>query len=68
MKTFLTLAALLAATALSACTSEQLYNTGKAWQQNQCAGIQDKPDYDRCLRNAGPSYDNYKRESGQDGK
>lgn len=59
MKTFL-LALLLAG-----CSAEQAYNAGQAWQRNQCAGIPDKAEYDRCTANAGGSYDAYQRDTGK---
>ena len=57
--TLLFLAALLAA-----CTAEQGYNTGQAWQRNQCATIADRAEYDRCVRNVDMSYESYRRETG----
>ena len=50
---------------VAGCSAEQAYNTGQAWQRNQCAGIVDKAEYDRCIANTGGSYDQYKRETGR---
>jgi hypothetical protein len=50
---------------LPACTSEQAYRSGQAWQQNQCKRIPDKAEYDRCMANASMSHDTYKRETGK---
>jgi len=52
----------LLAMSLCACTADQAYGTGKAWQVNQCSRLPDKADYDRCMRGADTSYDAYKRE------
>jgi len=49
--------------ALGGCSAEQAYHSGQAWQQNQCNGIADKAEYDRCIGRAGPSYESYKRET-----
>jgi hypothetical protein len=56
------LIALLATTALNACTAEQVYHSGQAWQQNQCARYQDKADYDRCRGSTAQSFEAYRRE------
>jgi hypothetical protein len=62
MKKVLILINCMATTAMSACTTEQIYNSGQAWQQNQCGRYQNKADYDRCMSSAAPNYDTYKRE------
>jgi hypothetical protein len=49
--------------ALSGCSAEQAYYAGQAWQRNQCAGIPDKADYERCLRNADGSYQSYREDA-----
>ena len=54
---------LVALVLLAGCSAEQAYNTGQAWQRNQCTGIPDKAEYDRCVGNAGGSYESYKRET-----
>jgi len=53
----------LAALSLSACTHEQLYGTGQAWQRNQCTRIPDKAEFDRCMAAASTSYDSYKKQT-----
>ncbi len=63
MKAGLTLLPLLAVLFLPACSAERAYGTGQAWQQNQCARIPDKAEYDRCMSNANTSYDSYKRQT-----
>jgi hypothetical protein len=43
----------LAATlATCGCTAEQMHSVGPAWQRNQCSGLPDKSDYDRCTARA----------------
>jgi hypothetical protein len=59
---------ILVVAALSACSGEQAYRGGQAWQQNQCTRFPDKAEYDRCMANANMSYDTYKRESGAERK
>ena len=39
----------LVALSLSACTTEQVYNSGQAWQHNQCNKLHDKSEFDRCV-------------------
>jgi hypothetical protein len=64
----LLLIALLATSTMSACTAEQVYNSGQAWQQNQCGRYQDKADYDRCKGSTAQSYEAYRREVESAGK
>ena len=47
---------------LAACTNEQVYGTGQAWQRNQCARLPDKAEYDRCMAGASTTYDSYKKQ------
>lgn len=58
---------LLAAMSLCACTTEQAYDTGQAWQRNQCSRIPDRAEYDRCMSGTSTGYESYKRqrETGQ---
>ena len=63
MRILFTLAVALAALSLSACTAEQVYGSGQAWQQNQCNQIPDKTEYDRCMSKANTPYDSYKRQT-----
>jgi hypothetical protein len=48
---------------LSACSSQQLYNAGQAWQQNQCNKMEDATERNRCMASAKTSYDDYQREA-----
>ena len=48
---------------LAACTTEQAYNSLQGWQQNQCGGIADKAEFDRCMSKAGTSYESYRRQT-----
>jgi hypothetical protein len=59
IKLYITVAVLSFA---SGCTSEQLYNTGQAWQNGNCEKIADQDVRKRCL-DAGTSYDDYKRQT-----
>jgi hypothetical protein len=55
--------ALLAPSLFAGCSMQQVYNTGQAWQQNQCLKIIDAQERSRCMASTGTSYDEYKRES-----
>jgi len=46
---------------LAACTTEQIYDSGRAWQRSQCAKVIDRREYERCLRDADLAYDEYKK-------
>ena len=53
---------LLGTLALSGCASSLLYNTGQAWQRDQCQRIADFQERSRCLARAGMSQEAYQRE------
>jgi hypothetical protein len=61
LRSVLVPAACLAMFCLSACTAEQVYDSGQAWQQNQCNRIPDKTEYDGCMSKAKTTYESYKR-------
>jgi hypothetical protein len=53
---------LLGACALgAACSSQQTYATGQAWQQSECNKIIDMQDRERCMARTRESYDSYQR-------
>lgn len=70
MRPALVLIALFATPWLSGCSSQQLYHSGQAWQQNACNKIIDMQERNRCMANAGTSHDEYKRQTqaAKDGK
>ncbi len=53
---------MLIALSLAACTAEQVYGSGQAWQRNQCNQLPDKADFDRCMKKTDATYDSYKRQ------
>jgi membrane protein DedA with SNARE-associated domain len=55
------LATLLACALGAACSSQQSYATGQAWQQNECNKIIDMQDRERCMARTRESYDSYQR-------
>jgi len=55
--------ALVASLSAAACTAQQVYGSGQAWQRNQCARIPDKAEYDRCMASVAATYEDYKRET-----
>ncbi len=54
---------MLGTAVLGSCSSKQLYQTGQAWQENECFRIDDIQARNRCLANASVSYEQYKQES-----
>lgn len=54
-----TLALVLAA---SGCTARQAYNTGQAWQRNECNKTIEPDQRERCQRESNKSYEDYQRE------
>ena len=58
---FLTSACILLA--MAACSSEQLYQTGRSAQREECNKLQDPLQRERCFKDADTSYDAYKREA-----
>lgn len=55
--------ALAAATFLAACSSQQLYGAGQAWQRNECAKLPDAQERSRCMASTATSYDEYQRQA-----
>jgi hypothetical protein len=53
----------LALVLMAGCSSEQLYATGRNAQRAECMKRQDRAEQERCLKDAGLSYDSYKREA-----
>ena len=50
-------------TVATGCATQQLYYTGQAWQRNQCTRLVDQQERERCMANAGASYETYKKQS-----
>ena len=61
MRTSITLA--FAALLLAACSSQQLYATGRNAQRAECMKQADGMARDRCLKDAGMSRDAYQKEA-----
>lgn len=59
MRTSITLA--FAALVLAACSSQQLYATGRNAQRAECMKQADGMARDRCLKDAGMSHDTYQK-------
>jgi hypothetical protein len=59
---FVCLATILFA-ALSGCSSQQMYESGKGYQRNQCERLPDMGERQRCLEKANVSYEQYKKET-----
>jgi hypothetical protein len=68
MRQTLLLAALAVVMSMPACTTQQLYATGRGWQRSECAQKLDQSEYDRCMRDANIPYDSYKRETAPEKK
>lgn len=43
------------------CTARQAYNTGQAWQRNECNKLIDVAERERCLRGTNTPYEDYRR-------
>lgn len=56
------LASLAAAVSATACSSQQAYGFGQAWQRNECGRISDMQERQRCMSAASTSYDDYRRQ------
>ncbi|WP_297325088.1 hypothetical protein [Nitrosomonas sp.] len=54
---------IVSVTGQSGCSTQQLYNTGQSWQRNECNRLMDQLERERCLSNAGTSYEAYKKQS-----
>ena len=54
----------LAAMALApgACTTQQWYGAGQAWQHGECQREVNEADYRRCMASASQRYEDYVRE------
>ena len=61
MKLFLAPICLL----LSACSTQQGYYAGQAWQRQECDKYINKTEHDACLQKASSSYDDYRRQTRQ---
>ena len=53
----------LTAVLLAACSSQQLYATGRNAQRAECMKMADATARGRCLQDAGMSHDEYQREA-----
>lgn len=53
----------LAILLLAGCTAERAYDTGQAWQRNQCNKLPEKVEFDRCMSKANASYESYKQQT-----
>jgi len=47
---------------LCACSSQQIYNAGQAWQKNECSRINDAQERSRCMSSTSTSYEDYVRQ------
>ena len=56
-----TLAVIAVLLILTACSGQQIYSTGQAWQMNQCFKIKNSEERSRCLEASDTPYYEYKR-------
>jgi hypothetical protein len=47
--------------AAAGCSSQQLYNNAQGWREAECNKILDTPRRERCMKEAGRSYDEYNK-------
>ena len=59
----LAIVAAIAMVTATGCAAQQLYSTGQSWQRNQCTRLVDQLERERCMANAGASYETYKKQS-----
>jgi hypothetical protein len=52
--------------ALSGCSSQQMYASGQGYQRNQCERLPDMGERQHCLEKANMSYEQYRRETKSD--
>ncbi|MEY4907843.1 MAG: hypothetical protein RL260_1561 [Pseudomonadota bacterium] len=50
-------------TFLTACSTDQFWNIGQAWQRDHCMKLQDQQDRSRCLADMTRSRDDYERQA-----
>lgn len=62
MRHLIILACLATAVSTTACSSRQAYDSGQAWQRNECGRIPDTQERQRCMNSASTSYDTYQRQ------
>lgn len=55
--------ALCALTLLSACSTDQFWSIGQAWQRDHCMKLQDHQDRSRCLADMSRSREDYERQA-----
>jgi hypothetical protein len=67
MRTFTSIlavaACLFGAVVLQACSSQQIYGAGQAWQHLECSKINDTQERNRCMASASTSYEEYRRQA-----
>ncbi len=49
--------------ALQACSWQQVYSTGQAWQKQECNKLLDAQERNRCMASTSTSYEEYQRQS-----
>jgi hypothetical protein len=47
----------------AACSNQQVYGIGQAWQRNECFKIDDAQERSRCLETADTPYYEYRRQT-----
>ncbi len=65
MKRFLNVGGvgLCVAVLVGACSSQQIYDSGQAWQRNECQKLNDKAERDHCLASNKDTYETYRKKS-----
>jgi hypothetical protein len=56
----------MAVLGLGACSTQQWYGAGQAWQHGECQREVNEADYRRCVANANVRYQEYVRERAAD--
>ena len=53
----------LPALLLTACSPQQLYGGGQAWQKNECSKLADAAERKRCMDSTQKSFEDYRAEA-----
>jgi hypothetical protein len=48
---------------LCACTAQQLYGAGQAWQKQECSKIVETQERGRCMASNSNTYEEYRRQA-----
>jgi hypothetical protein len=53
----------LGVASLAGCSSQMAYNSGQAWQRQECMKLLDAEQRQRCLASTATTYEDYRRQA-----